>query len=83
MLFKRAFLVAKTVKNLPAGWETWVRFLGQENALEKEMAIFLPVDFHGRRSIANYSPSGCKESDTTEQLTHTCLLKECTSVWRS
>ena len=27
------------VKNLPAVWETWVRSLGQEDALEKEMAI--------------------------------------------
>ena len=27
-----------TVKRLPAMWETWVRFLGQEDPLEKEMA---------------------------------------------
>ena len=26
------------VKHLPAMWETWVRFLGQEDPLEKEMA---------------------------------------------
>ena len=26
------------VKNLPAMWETWVRSLGQEDSLEKEMA---------------------------------------------
>ena len=25
------------VKNLPAMWETWVGFLGQEDPLEKEM----------------------------------------------
>ena len=31
-------LLAQTVKSLPAMWETWVRFLGQENSLEKEMA---------------------------------------------
>ena len=31
-------LVAQTVKNLPAVWETQVRFLGQEDPLEKEMA---------------------------------------------
>ena len=24
--------------------------------------------FHGRRSLAGFSPWGCKESDTTEQL---------------
>ena len=33
-----ASLVAHVVKNLPAVWETWVRFLGQEDPLEKEMA---------------------------------------------
>ena len=30
--------IAQTVKRLPAMWETWVRFLGREDALEKEMA---------------------------------------------
>ena len=33
-----AFLVAQTVKRLPAMRETWVRSLGQEDSLEKEMA---------------------------------------------
>ena len=31
-------LVAQTIKNLPAMWETWVWFLGQEDPLEKELA---------------------------------------------
>ena len=35
-----ASLVAQTVKRLPAMWETWVRFLGREDPLEKEMAIY-------------------------------------------
>ena len=30
--------MAQTVKNLPPMWETWVRFLGQEEPLKKEMA---------------------------------------------
>ena len=30
--------MAQTVKNLPAMQETWVRSLGQEDPLEKEMA---------------------------------------------
>ena len=34
-----ASLVAQTVKHLPAMWETQVRFLGQEDPLEKKMAI--------------------------------------------
>ena len=33
----RASLVAQRVKHLPAMQETWVRSLGQEDALEKEM----------------------------------------------
>ena len=33
--------------------------------------VFLPGEFHGQRSLAGYSPWGCKELDTTEQLTHT------------
>ena len=31
-------LVAQMVKRLPTMWETWVRFLGREDLLEKEMA---------------------------------------------
>ena len=34
----RASLVAHTVKELPAMQETWVRSLGWEDPLEKEMA---------------------------------------------
>ena len=37
MLIKQQ-LVAQTVKHLPAIQETWVPSLGQEDALEKEMA---------------------------------------------
>ena len=32
-----AFLLAQMVKNLPAVWETQVRFLGWEDPLKKEM----------------------------------------------
>ena len=35
--------------------------------------VFLPGESHGQRSLAGYSPRGCKESDTTE---HACI---CTS----
>ena len=31
-------LIAQSVKNLPTVQETWVRFLGQEDPLEKGMA---------------------------------------------
>ena len=33
-----ASLVVQSVKNLPAIQKTWVRFLGQEDPLEKQMA---------------------------------------------
>ena len=36
MTFSHAY--SKTVKNMPAMQEMWVRFLGQEDTLEKEMA---------------------------------------------
>ena len=36
-----ASLVAQTVKNLPAMQEIQVQSLGQEDPLEKEMAIFI------------------------------------------
>ena len=54
-LFPGASLVAQTVKNLLARQETWVRPLGKEDPLEKEMAIptpvFLPGECHGQRSL--------------------------------
>ena len=38
-----ASLVAQTVKNLPATWETQVRSLGQEDPLEEGMATHSSV----------------------------------------
>ena len=46
-------------KNLPAIQETWVRSMGQEDSLEKGMATdfsILSGEFHGQRSLAEYSP---------------------------
>ena len=39
----QASLVAQSVKNLPAMQETWVRFLGREDPLEKEMATHFSI----------------------------------------
>ena len=36
--------------------------------------VFLPREFHGQRSLVGYSPWGCKESDTTEQLSFILTL---------
>ena len=64
--YSRASFVAQLVKNPPAVWETWVRSLGWEDPLEKKRLptlVLWPGEFHRL-----YSPWGCKESDTTEQL---------------
>ena len=61
------------VENLPAMRERQFQSLGQEAPLEKRMVItliFLPGEFQGQRSLVGYSPWGCRESDTTEPLTH-------------
>jgi len=62
--------VAQTVKNLPAMWETWVRFLGWDAPLEEGMTTHSSIlawrILMEQRSLAGYSPWGCKESDTTE-----------------
>ena len=50
----QASLVAQMVKNLSAVLETWVRSLGQEDPLEKEMAIYFSIlawRIHGQRSL--------------------------------
>ena len=58
------------VKNQPAMWEAWVPSLDQED-LEEGMQptpVFSPGESHGQKSLADYSPWGRKELDTTEQL---------------
>ena len=54
--------IAKIVKYLPAMQETWVRFLGQEDPLEKEMATHSSILAlaHGQRTLAGYSSWGHK-----------------------
>ena len=64
------------VKHLPAMWETWVRSLGWEDLLEKEMQsipVLLPGESQGQRSLVGCSPWGRKESDMTERLHFTSL----------
>ena len=59
------------VKRLPILRETRFQSLDGVELLEKEMTptpVFLIGKSHGWRSLVGYSPWGCKESDTTEQL---------------
>ena len=63
LLWERASLVAQTVKNPPAVWETRVQSLGREGALEEGMATHSSVlagDARGWR-LMGYSPQGGKE----------------------
>ena len=62
------------VKNLPVMQETQVHSLGQEDPLEKGMATHSSVlawRTPWTEEPGGYSPWGLKESDMTEQLTHT------------
>ena len=68
----KATLVIQTIKNLPAVQQTWVQYLCQEDPLEKRMAThssILAWRISWTENLAGYSPWGCKESDTSEQLT--------------
>ena len=47
------------------------RFPGEGNG----NPVFLPGESHGQRRLASYSPWSCKESDTTERLTHTHIKR--------
>ena len=51
--------------------EIWVPSLGQEDPLRRKQQptlVFMPGNSHGPRSLAGYSPWGCKESDLTQRL---------------
>ena len=67
----RASLVAQMVKHLPTMQETQVQSLGWEISWRRKWQptpVFLPGKSHGWRNLVGYSPWGCKELDTTEQL---------------
>ena len=67
----RASLVAQSLKCLPVMWETWVRFLGREAPLEKEMAThssILAWRIPWTEELGGLQSTGCKELDMTERL---------------
>ena len=61
--------MAQRLKRLPAMWETWVRSLGREDPLEKEMVTHSSI-LAGRipwmEELGGLQSTGRKESDTTE-----------------
>ena len=67
----QGFLVVQRLKRLPTRWETWVRLLGQEDPLEKEMTThssILAWKISWTEEPVGCSPRGHKESDMTERL---------------
>ena len=61
-MYKFSF-AAQLLKNLPAMQETWVRFLGREDPLEKEMANYSSIlawRIPWTEEPAGYSPWGHK-----------------------
>ena len=57
------------------GFDPWVRKISWGRKWQPT-PVFLPGEFHGQRSLAGYSPQGCKELDTikcahTHTHTHT------------
>ena len=61
-------LIAQLVKNLPEKQETWVCFLGQEDPLEKEMAIhssILAWRILWTEEPGRLQSMGSQKSDTT------------------
>ena len=66
-------LIAQSVKNLPPMQETWVQFLGQEDPLEKQMAIhssILAWKIPWTEELGGLHSMGSQESDMTQQLNH-------------
>ena len=62
--------------------ETWVRSLGWEGPLEKEMAThssILAWRIPGTGNLVGHSPRGRKESDTTERLSLSLYIGLCVS----
>ena len=53
--------------NPPAMWETWVQYLGWGDPLEESMATHSSI-LAQRIPMDRGTWWGCKESDTTEQL---------------
>ena len=51
--------------------DPWVRKIPWRRAWQPTL-VLLPGELHGQRSLAGYSPCGCKELDMAEMTLHTC-----------
>ena len=63
--------MVQRLKRLPATWETWVRLLGREDPLEKEMATHFSIlawRIPWTEELGGLQSMGRRESDMTERL---------------
>ena len=75
--FQGIFRINILSKHLPAVWETWVRSLGWEDPLEKDMATHsstLAWKIPWREEPGGLQSMGCKESEMTERFHFHFLL---------
>ena len=83
----RDFPIAQMVKNLSAMQKTWVRFLDQEDPLEKEMATHFSIlawripwtEEPGRLQSMEYMTKQITNTHTQCQLTSRSLMESCKS----
>ena len=76
---------ALTPQNRPAKQETWVRFLGQEDPLEKEMTThssILAWKIPWTEEPGGLQSMESQESDTIERLNHHQLAPQSDGIWR-
>ena len=80
----KGFPGGSVVKNPPAmqcrrhGFDPWVRKIPCRRAWQST-AVFLTRESHGQKSLADYSPQGCKVSDhdlATEQHMGSCAAPQ-------
>ena len=70
-----ASLVAQTVKNLPAMWETWVQSLGWEDPLEKGKDY--PLQYSGLENSMDCIVHGVAKDQTRLSDFHFTSLHSC------
>ena len=72
LLYSWASLVAQTVKNPPAMWETWIQSLGWRGSSGEGKGlptpVFLPGESPWTEELGGLQSMDHKESDTTERL---------------
>ena len=72
-IYQGSSLIAQSVKNLPARQETWVRFLGLEDPLKKEMethSSILAWRIPWTEEPGRLESMGLRATDTIQRLSH-------------